>query len=309
MIPLLPFLFSGCGEQTRDGWLAFEVDAGTHWAQGGFVEMVPPVHLPSNHRDWDQVKIWLRIPAGARLAVTSAGLEWPPGTEADRVEYRGSRDAPRVVDVRGSSVDAEGRRWDHVYRPTSQVLGAPLLGVRWRADDTGAHAEAIDWLMDSLRHSALAAEVSDPDRWVEGVRAKMNCNGCHIPNRPANRSPREFGVVSRGTDSMGWFTPSTILDDEAPLEAYGRWDRNMADPWVHATCAGGEPAGFQRGPGLDYQCADGSVPRARLDLKGALQAGDPHAIAVCASRRVLIAHLDNPPVSNSCEPVSLEENP
>ena len=61
-----------------------------HWAREGFVEMVPPVRLPSSSAEAEDVAIWLRIPQGGRIETRwderrgDWVLVFPPGTVADR---------------------------------------------------------------------------------------------------------------------------------------------------------------------------------------------------------------------------------
>lgn len=240
--------------------------------RAGAFEVVPPVHFPQPAIG--AVSVWLSLPNDARVdRVTrddgASVLGWPPGTTADRIETRGSGADLRVVDVRGTRIDADGRRWHHVFRPVDNDPARALVGVEWPADDPELHAIAVDTFVQRLRDGGVQSG-------LDAVRSKLDCDGCHRPMRPDNQTPMEHGLVARGTDAAGWFTPSTVLADDVPLERYGARDLNAADPYVTVVC----PA-----------CA---VPRATLAFEGALRAGDGHARAVCASWRALSRHVDLP---------------
>jgi len=256
-------------------------DGAAWWADHGFHRIGPPAHLPSSSPDHAQVEVWIRVPEDARvgLAQREDGVwvtDWPPGTIADRVEYRGEGDARRVVDVRGTRLDEAGAPVDHLYRPQNRdPPGGTLVGYEWPAHDANAREAATDAL---VRRTGR-----------ESLRKKMDCVGCHVPLRPDNRRPKEHGVVSRGTDADGWFTPTTVLRDAVPVETYGRYDPNVPDPLVSATC-GAEPAGLA-GDGARWHCPDGVVPLATRDVARGRATSDPATRALCASRAWLAARL------------------
>ncbi|MEZ4235364.1 MAG: hypothetical protein R3F59_04235 [Myxococcota bacterium] len=250
------------------------------WAEGGFVQMVPPVHLPQPAVG--DVQSWLRLPPGGRVALVDAPdgrrvLSYPPGTVADRVETAGEGEAARVVDVRGTRIDADGRRWHHVYRSGGDPQ-APLVGMEWPAGDAALASAGADAFVDALRTAGVT-------RHLDAVRGKLDCDGCHAVSRADNERQREHGLVNRGTDAAGWFTPGTVLADSVPVEAYGQRDPNLTDLWITLRC--GDQ--IVEAPATGHpSCGDARVPRGTLDLAGALAAHDPHALAVCASWRALV---------------------
>ena len=185
----------------------------------------------------------------------------------------------RVVDVRGTRIDAEGQRWHHVYQPVSKDPSAALVGAEWRSGDSAAAEAAKDGFIDALAKS---------DRKnLDGVRSKLGCDGCHTLDRLPNTRPGEHGIVARGTDGAGFFTPSTLLADAAPLEVYGV-DPNPGAPFTTITCADGNPPEIRA---KRVRCASG-VPTAHVDVAAAAEAGDPHALAVVASREHLLGGAD-----------------
>jgi hypothetical protein len=276
----------GCAGEPRDEVLPIDLpDEVDRWEREGAVEIVPPLHLPQP--EGGSVSVWLSLPAGAELDLERAEddqleLGYPPGTVADRVETRGQGAEARLVDVRGTRIDESGRRWHHVYRAAGKP-GSALVGMEWPAGDADLHALAVQRFLERLRSRGV--------RDLGAVARKLDCDGCHSPGRPDNRLTDEFGLVARGTDSAGFFTPSTVLRAEGVLEQYGQRDPNVEDPFVVASCAEGEPSRPVPGPGAHWSCPDRQVPRARLQLASALAAGDEHARAVCASWRYLVEHL------------------
>lgn len=271
--------------------LLIETPTGWHEREG-FVRLTPPVHLPSSSPEVDQVEIWVKVPQGATIEVHEDGrgrptLEFPPGTIADRVEFAGLGERRTIVDIRGTTIDDDGSQTFHVYRPTSPDPGVPLFGLRWAREDGVAHGAATERLVAKV--GALPPVVNMAaarrERILEGVRAKNGCAGCHSLGRPQNTRPREHGIVNRGTDRSGFFTPHTVLWDEAPLESYGRHDRSWSDPAVEVRCADDARSGEGR------ECSDGSIPRGRLRWDAPEPAAKAHLEVVCESRAWLVAHL------------------
>ena len=259
------------------------------WADAGFHRVGPPIHLPSAEEDSAQVEVWVRVPDGAPVALVerSDGVsvtDWPVGSEADRVEYRGTGANRRVVDVRGTRLTADGPL-DHIYRPLDRdTPGTPLVGYEWPAHDA------------AQREAATEAMVLRTGR--ESLRKKMHCVRCHTPLRPDNERPKQHGLVDRGTDAAGWFTPTTVLRDRVPVERYGRHDRNIADPLVTVGCADGRV--LQPGEALESAC-NGVVPFGERDVVAGLKAGDSDTEALCASRSWLATRLvDGLPSADSC---------
>jgi hypothetical protein len=255
-----------------------------HW-KGGFQQLHPVVHLPSNHAENVQVEIWLQLPDAGEITEVDGLLSWPPGTTADRVEYRGSGADRRVVDVRGATRDADGAMWDHLYRPSGTTPDAPLYGVAWPTEDTAARKRAVERLIARLLPSTESWTDARRDKWSGALRRKSNCTGCHVPRRPANTSPNEHGLTNRGTDALGWFTPASIFEDALPVESYGTYDRNTSE-W-HTVRCGDAPATRS---GAKWTCAEG-VPVAHFDLAAARAADDPFAVAICQGREMLLARM------------------
>lgn len=266
-----------------------------HHRGEGYVQLVPPVHLPSSSPERDQVEIWLKLPEGESIDVQldDAGrptLEFAPGTWADRVEFVGRGDMRRIVDIRGTRLEPDGSQTFYVYRPTAPDPRAPLFGVQWARDDGVAHQAATERLVDKLRRLPPATSMEpDPQRrFLDGVRARNGCAGCHALARPDNDTPGQHGLVDRGTDRSGFFTPQTVLWDEVVLEAYSAHDRSWADPALEIRC-GGQPVRDPE-PGA-RRCPDGSIARGRLRWDATEPVARAHLAQVCESRSILIAHM------------------
>ena len=267
-----------------------------YWARSGFVRMDPAVQLTQPAKG--QVQIWLRLPpegegdALQRIAAPDGRqvLAYPPGTVADRVEtfWEGGRE--RVGDVRGTRIDATGQRLHHVYRVLPD-RDAPLAGVEWPAERPELHTAAVAALMDRLTEAGIGARSRD------NIASKLGCDGCHQPMRPENRTQNEHGLVARGTDAAGFFTPSTVLDASTVLEPYGARDPNLGNPYLDIACPDGDPIVPDPAPNAHPRCPDGAVPRGTFDLATALAAGDAHAERVCSSWRTLVARLGAPPTA------------
>lgn len=271
-----------------------------HHRREGFVELVPPIHLPSSSPDRAQVEIWVKVPEGTLIDLDldhdpdGAGrpsLEFPPGTLADRVEWTGKGDERRIVDIRGTRLEPGGTQTFYVYRPTAPNPRAPLFGLEWAREDRQAQQAATERLATKVGEHPPVAGMAPPRRKavLDGVRARNGCAGCHGLSRPENEQPREHGLVDRGTDRSGFYTPQTVLWDEAPLEAYGAHDRSWHDPGIEVRC-GGEPVTIPENE-APRRCADDSIARGRLRWDVAEPAAKAHRAEVCEGRRWLAAHM------------------
>jgi hypothetical protein len=290
---------AGCAPD-RAGVVEIAIDdPASHWRDDGFVKMEPPIHLPSSALGRAQVEIWLRLPASGDITTVLgdddvARLAFPAGTIVDRVEYAGEGEARRVVDVRGATIDDDERcRW-HVLRPRRDSPGSALTGVQWACDDRPAQDAATATMLDVLREHVLPADMAAGrrDRELAGFAAKNDCGGCHVRARPDARTVGEHGTVHRGTDASGFFVPQTVLAEAAPLELYGAFDPNAADPGIEIDCGGAPPEPATTDP--RPKCADDRVPIARLDWPRAREHEPARIERVCAARAALVGRLDAP---------------
>lgn len=254
-------------------------DPAAHWPGGGFAEMVPAILPPTSLAGDDRITTWLRIPDGAaigarRLDDGRAVVRYPPGTIADRVELREPVAAPdddhawRVIDVRGTRLDGDGREQFHCLQPTGR--GDALAGFAWPRGDATAERAAADGLVELARGRLDGAPGP-----LARLRRLTHCEPCHDHDR-RERTRIADGGPRRATDDAGFYAVLGVLADAAPLEDHRPRDRNADDPFVAIARPG-----------------DGGVPRATLDLPRALAAGAPHAAAVCRSRRYLFDHMDS----------------
>jgi hypothetical protein len=268
-------------------------DPGTYWTRNEFVEMTPPIRLPSGNGR-ERIAVWLRIPQGQRIRVLpdSTGrpsLAFPSGTIADRADMNDAAVPGSVQDVRGTRF-AAGQEFFHVLRPTG---GPGLGGVEWLRGDAAASRLATSTMRTRLAESHVGPAAL-------ALFERLNdCASCHVHDKPENVEEDPAGaegmaLPNRSTDSDGLYTIATVLTDSAPLEKHRARDMNEGDPYVSVDCADGHQADFQvHGRLRHFACQDGSVPRATLDMRRALAAGDAHARAVCESRSYLGAHMES----------------
>jgi hypothetical protein len=280
-------------------------DPATYWTRSGFVEMTPPVRLPSQDGR-ERIVIWLRLPENSVLRVVHregerATLSYPPGTVADRVDMRDARRASSVADVRGTRFES-GQEYFHVLRslaPPGKSAAGPtgtaalLNGLEWKRGDAVAERRATDQMLARMAEARGLEDPSD-DPMLTRFERRNDCGSCHARDLPERRTHDPGDLApNRGTDAGGLYTIATVLADEAPLETHRARDLNEGDPFIRVTCGDGGEASLTTGRRRrHYTCADGSVPRGRIDLRAALATGDAHAQAVCASRTYLAAHMD-----------------
>jgi hypothetical protein len=271
----------------------------SYWASGGFVEMTPPIRLPS--RDGrERIVVWLRIPPEgqitvARLADGRMSLEVPPGTIADRVDMRDGSDARSVADVRGTRFGV-GDEYFHVLRP---LPGAVLAGIEWPRGSAQAGRDATDYMVHRLEEAWQTLGDAERDAALSHFASLNDCAVCHAHDkRERSRfdapSDGDDAPPNRATDDSGLYTIATVLADGAPVEGHRARDMNEGDPYVSVRCEDGSNATFSVALGgrrRRFACGDGSVPYARLDVRAAMAHGDPHARGVCTSRAYLSEHM------------------
>lgn len=286
----------GCGDNlpTSVSELNLEAPLDYHRTHG-FIQMVPATHLPSSSNVVDQTEIWVKVPEGATITSRldpkgRAWLEFPEGTVADRVEFALLGSERRVTDIRGATIEA-GRQRFHVLRPSEARPDAPLFGVQWTRADSVGHRAATERLLERLSRTPEAAAMLPKQRtaMLESVRSKNNCLPCHARGRPDNATLGEHGVVNRGTDYSGFFTPTTVLRDTNPLESYGRFDRSLADPAVTIKCDGKTVRSDSL---VKRRCANKHVAVGHWNSTQAKIDGPEHHREVCRSRRALAEFFD-----------------
>ncbi len=279
-----------------------------YWRQSGFVEMVPPVRLPMDKNTDEYIRVWLRIPAGGKISVkwlpgqNRYTLEFPPGTVADRID--GGHDQKQamftvdgIADVRGATIAADGRTWWHVYEPVPGESSKWLHGFAWLR--TGPVGD--DLAADSLIKLYYPGVPARAKKEMAEFRRLNQCSACHMPDRPVptdtTGNDLSFPTTSSGlsvpeTDADGFYQPITVLTDSMTLVNIRPWDLNIDDPYITVWC-GKARAGLTT-KGNDYRrylCPGNAVPVGKLDMAAALAHQDPHALAVCASRKYLYEHM------------------
>jgi hypothetical protein len=271
-------------------------DPTLRWFSGDYTQMVPPVHIPSPEGHRDQVEVWLHSESIGVVTGDDSVLRLRFGgvTAADRIEWNGDGDARRIVDVRGSHLDAHGRCTHHVLRPVDETPGARLVGMQWPCDDAGAQA----WVDARMRErlAELPPFVRMPaerrGKALDGFVQRNACDGCHLEGRADATTTGALGPVDRGTDATGFFAPQSVLRDEQPLEAYGNVDRNLDDPAITVRCPEGDAETEEVRPGVSRRrCPDRRVPAARIDWQVLAKADPARRDSICASRRYLLERL------------------
>ena len=108
--------------------------------------------LPTNKRNDNAIRVWLRIPDGRKITLRRlddqrSTLAFPPGTVADRVEtMKGEQKAMVLIngieDVRGATIDQDGGTFFHVYEPVPDGPPDRLRGYEWPRSDNAADDRA-----------------------------------------------------------------------------------------------------------------------------------------------------------------------
>ncbi len=270
-------------------------DPRTYHQREGFTALVPPAHLPSADPEVDQVTVWLRLGPGEITTTTEDGrtlLVFPDGTRADRVETAGRGDDRFIADIRGTTLTPDGPRF-HVFRPQAPTPSSPLFGAQWLAGSPKAHEAATQYVSERIAASVPWASRPQAERQAAaaGFRQKNDCLPCHDPARPENARPGEHGLVNRGTDGSGFFTPYTLFEDDVPMEQYGAFDHTLADPLIDVLC-GEEILDSPQASGWDRTCTNGQTPRARWRWDRAWSTAPARAKQRCDQARWLFEHMD-----------------
>lgn len=273
----------------------------SHWPRSGFVEMVPIVQLPTNRRGDNMVRVWLRVPDGGTI-----GVRWleeqqrhvpvfPPGTVADRVETMKNEPKAMLVingieDVRGATIDQDGRTRFHVYEPVPGGPAGVLRGYEWLRIDNQSDNRAADSLISLFYPNAPDSAQAE----MRLFRRLNQCGACHQPNRP---TPTTSSLMLASpshlpTDAYGFFQPLAVLESSMNVRASRPWDLNADDPFVSVWCGDERIHAVTDGDRRGYKCSGGQPAIGRLDMVAALAKKDAHALAVCASRKYLYQHMN-----------------
>ncbi|HEX5436473.1 MAG TPA: hypothetical protein VFW98_04905 [Gemmatimonadaceae bacterium] len=272
----------------------------SYWPQHGFVQMEPPVRLPTTKSIHEYVMVWLRIPAGEKIGVRwlpdqkRYTLTFPPGTVADRID--GGQNAKQamftvngIADVRGATIAADGRVWWHVYEPVPGKSSKWLMGDAWlRSGPAGD-----DLAADSLLKLYYPGAPTKAKQEMAEFRRLNQCGACHQTNRPIPKTTAsKYGFATPETDATGFFQPITVLTDPMTLVNDRPWDLNVDDPYITVWCGTHKAKLHTKGNSERwYSCTDHRVPVGKLEMAAALKHKDPHARKVCASRRYLYEHM------------------
>lgn len=269
----------------------------SYWQQSGFVEMVPPLRLPTDKVNDNSIQVWVKVPPEGKISVTwlepqhRFSLKFPAGTVADRMEiYKHEAKAMLVVrdieDVRGARIDSHGDSIFHVYEPVPGGDERWLKGYEWLRTDNEGDRLAGESLVK------LYYPGGDPKAQAEiqGFRRMNQCGACHQPDRPTPV------VVARpmlhASDSHGFYQPLTVLDDTMAVRTHRKWDLNADDPFVSVWCGTQKVQAITDGDSRGYKCPGDAVAVGKLNLPAALAAKDSHALQVCKARNYLFEHMD-----------------
>jgi len=270
----------------------------TDYATG--VPLETPVRMPSSDDGRLRIVVYLTLPSVGEITGASLQeLKYPKGTRADRVEYLAPANTPLeavpspdwlVADVRGL-VMFDSFVEHHFFRPATVNPTGPLRGAKWDSHDEVAHARATQVLRGLAQRGDILGPTVKAEREGFAERlAKLNdCNGCHVRGKAENSRTSDAPVVRRMSDGDAFYQVGAVFHDEDPLEVYRPRDLNADDPKIRLRCATGQPS-----PRVGHaapQCADGSVPRARYQLREALLAHDARAERICAARRYIASHM------------------
>ncbi|MGH1343136.1 MAG: hypothetical protein ACRBN8_16380 [Nannocystales bacterium] len=299
-LALCALLLAGCRSDSlptlEHGARAIRMESAlTFHEREGFTALVPPVHIPTGDPSLDQVTVWLKLGEGSITTTTIDGrsvLVFPAGTRADRVEVGGTGDQRFVADIRGTTLTPNGPRF-HVFRPSAPRPTASLFGAQWPSNNAEAQAAATDYIAKRIGTSEPfdSWEPAARDAQTQAFRQKNACLPCHDPGRRENTRRGEFGLVNRGTDGSGFFTPYTLFEDESPMEQYGAHDRTLVDPLVDIVC-GETIIDAKVAPGWDRACQDDVTPRARWRWDRAWETDPTRAKQRCTQAMWLFERME-----------------
>jgi hypothetical protein len=202
----------------------------SYWKTSGYQNIIAPLRLPTDTSETDMIRVWLKVPdegriSALRIASDRYTLVYPPGTIADRVELDASM--PGVDDVRGATLDADGRSIFHVFEKTPGSDGKWLSGYEWRRDDDHA---------DRFAGEALANLYfpQGPESARRDFLRHNQCSNCHQANAPTPATtapPYRFQ-----SDTQGFFQPLSTLQSEVEVRNHRPRDLNAEDPFVTVRC-------------------------------------------------------------------------
>jgi hypothetical protein len=270
-----------------------------YWRQVGFVDMEPPVRLPTDKSIQEYVMVWLRIPAGKKIGVRwlprekRYTLTFPPGTVADRIDGGVNQKQAMftldgIADVRGATIAADGGTWWHVYEPVPGKSPKWLSGYAWLRTGRAGDDLAADHLIKLYYPGAPERAKSE----MAEFRELNQCGACHRPDRPIPTTADNAGDSFAETDMDGFYQPITVLTDSMTLVNDRPWDLNVDDPYITVWCGKRKAKLTVRGDAYRrYICPDHVAPVGKLDMAAALAHKDPHALKVCAARRYLYRHM------------------
>lgn len=277
------------------------VHAQRYWQEHGFVEMVPPVRLPTTHDHRDVTRVWMRIPQGATIAVDwledqrRYTLRPPSDTRADRVEYQRYRSergwAEAVVDVRGWTLGKRGPARFCVLRSSGGRPADPLVGWSWPAGDPEAQHAATRALLQLVTESERPVERPALDRDSAELFARRNdCYECHQANKRLDPWADSNTMPQRATDASGGYSLVMLLARKVPLSRARPVDKNVTDPYVRVMCDDRVldfPARTEQ-----PRCPRSEImPMAFRDVARGLADGDAYTQRVCAARGYVYAHM------------------
>ncbi len=287
LVLLIAAGMAGCGDVGANVE-AVELRAETSdaWRERGFVRMTAALRNPTSLDGTSSVDVWLSVPEGGTIALDTASdgphLVLPAGTRVDRVESIAVAGKPRVDDVRGTELLTGGGQRFRVLRRGE----ASLEGMAWPRSDAHAQARVDDRLAAWLEtHGARP-------RAVKRLIDLNQCARCHVSNKAPSTTAGQDGLPNRPTDGHGFYQVEGVLHDELPVETSRPRDPNLHDPFVTYRCASGEPPQPVESTSVAHvRCADGAPVLGRLDVAQSLAAKDPHALAVCETRRFLFERM------------------
>lgn len=270
------FLFLACNRTVADPELetnGLHLRQSTHWEASGFFNITVPVSPPSY--GWDKVDIWVRIPEGALITLKNGELSFPIGTQADRVErWKNKSGMWHVADVRGTTIVSDApfsQQQHHVYRPYNHPrLQSPpshdLFGIEWTpSTERDAHNVLLKRMEQGWGFSQGSRGWHSPMASAQQFKTLLNCASCHSENAQENLDSTS---VKRGTDASAFYSFKYLFRNDTPKEQYR--PKPFSSPYVT------EVSGI-----LVY------------DLNSALKANDPHAKAVCNSRRHVFDRMND----------------
>lgn len=274
------------------------LDSDHYWQASDFIRLYPAVRFPTNPDATDLIRVYLRLPDKSLIDIDTtndfARFKFPVGTKLDRVESLLINGRPKVIDVRGTSVQTSGKQQFDLLRAMGPEPNARLEGFSWPAESRESQQSVDHQLKNWMPQTWLpkSASMLQEEQWHALLKVN-HCSQCHDVNKNKSGWAETDSLPHRNTDTSGFFTPMAVFAEYAPLPETRARDLNLNDPYCDFICSDGSAPAYS-GKNITFRplvCADGSAVLVHRDIAAGIADNDDYSNKVCESRRYLISHM------------------